>query len=170
MSWCPPEGFWARGSCLISNLLNETWRLRKGHVLYTNHCQPMLTITDDTVGVHHSGGGFCSEASNFVRYGVRGTPNCRINLERAMAPLGLSPDLIEYDACFDVFMNIAYGQDGTFGIAPPCSKPGDSVELRAETDCLLALSNCPQDRNPCNAFRPTPLRLIILDPAGAHPA
>jgi uncharacterized protein YcgI (DUF1989 family) len=154
-------------SCIMSNLLNATWRLTRGHVLYTSRAQPMLTLVDDTVGVHHSGGGYCSEESNFVRYGVRPTPNCKTNLERAMAAHGLAPDLLEYDACFNVFMNIEYLPDGGFGIAPPRSRPGDHVDLRAEMDCLLALSNCPQERNPCNNFRPTPLRLVVLEPVPA---
>lgn len=150
-------------SCILSNLFNGTWRLTTGHVLYTNRARPMLTLADDAVGIHHSGGGFCSEESNFFRYGVRPTPNCKTNLERAMAEHRLAPELLEYDACFNVFMNIDYLPDGGFAIAPPRSKPGDHVDLRAEMDCLLVLSNCPQERNPCNAYRPTPLRLVILD-------
>lgn len=58
--------------------------------LYTNRCRPMLTIVEDTVGVHHSGGGFCSEESNFIRYGVHDTRNCADNLTRAVAPFGLA--------------------------------------------------------------------------------
>ncbi len=150
-------------SCILSNLFNGTWRLTTGHVLYTNRARPMLTLADDTVGIHHSGGGFCSEESNFFRYGVRPTPNCKDNLERAMAAHGVPTEVLDYDACFNVFMNIDYLPDGGFGIAPPRSTPGDHLDLRAEIDCLLALSNCPQERNPCNAYRPTPLRLVILD-------
>jgi uncharacterized protein YcgI (DUF1989 family) len=149
-------------SCILSNLFNNTWRLTRGHALYTSRSRPMLAITDDRVGIHHSGGGFCSEESNFLRYGVRGTPNCRHNLERAMAEHGLGSDLLEYDACFNVFMNLEYRPDGGFGIAAPRSTAGDHVELRAEMDCLLALSNCAQERNPCNAYCPTPLRVVVL--------
>lgn len=154
-------------SCILSNLFNGTWRLTGVHVLYTNRARPLLAIVDDRVGIHHSGGGFCSEESNFFRYGVRATPNCKHNLERAMAEHGLPADLLEYDACFNVFMNVEYRPDGGFGIAPPRSTPGDHVDLRAEMDCVLALSNCPQERNPCNAYRPTPLRVVVLQPGRA---
>ena len=41
------------------------------------------------------------------------------------------------------------------------SKPGDHVELRAEMDVLAVISNCPQTRNPCNGFNPTPIRIIV---------
>lgn len=155
-------------SCLMSNLLNRTWRLTRGHVLYTSRCRPVLTIVEDTVGVHHSGGGFCSEESNFVRYGVRGTRNCADNLTRALAPHGLTRADLEYDACFNVFMNVPYAPDGSFIIQEPESRPGDYVDLRAELPCLLGLSNCPQDRNPVNGFNPTPLKLVLF--GARHPA
>lgn len=156
-------------SCLISNLLNNTWRLTRGHVIYTNRCRPMLTIVEDTVGVHHSGGGFCSEESNFIRYGVHDTRNCADNLTRAVAPFGLARGHLEYDSCFNVFMNIPYLPDGSFAIQAPCSRAGDFVDLRAEMPCLLALSNCPQDRNPVNAFNPSPLKLVVFGPEGPVP-
>jgi uncharacterized protein YcgI (DUF1989 family) len=44
----------------------------------------------------------------------------------------------------------------------PLSKPGDYIDLKAEMDCILAISNCPQDRNPCNGFNPTPLQIIVF--------
>ncbi|MBI3075518.1 MAG: urea carboxylase-associated family protein [Deltaproteobacteria bacterium] len=156
-------------SCLMSNLLNGTWRLMRGHVLYTNRCRPMLAIVEDTVGVHHSGGGFCSEESNFVRYGARGTRNCADNLTRALAPHGLTRAHLEYDACFNVFMNVPYAPDGSFAIQEPRSRPGDHLDLRAEMPCLLALSNCPQDRNPVNGFNPTPLKLVLFGPRDPTP-
>ena len=42
-------------------------------------------------------------------------------------------------------------------------KPGGYVELRAEMDVLVLISNCPQVNNPCNGFRPTPIRIIISE-------
>ena len=49
----------------------------------------MMTIVEDTFGVHDLIGGSCSEQTNAVRYSVRGTPNCRSNFERALAPYGI---------------------------------------------------------------------------------
>jgi hypothetical protein len=37
------------------------------------------------------------------------------------------------------------------------------VELRAEMDVLVLISNCPQVNNPCNGFNPTPIRIIISE-------
>jgi uncharacterized protein YcgI (DUF1989 family) len=50
-------------------------------------------------------------------------------------------------------------------IAVGHSKSGDYVELRAEMDVLVAISKCPQVHNPCNNYRPTPVRLIVTHPA-----
>ena len=47
------------------------------------------------------------------------------------------------------------------GIVDGISAPGKRVALRAETDILVLISNCPQVNNPCNDFNPTPLRVIV---------
>ena len=44
------------------------------------------------------------------------------------------------------------------------SGPGRYVEMRAETDVRVLISNCPQLNNPCNAYNPTPVRLLVWDP------
>ena len=54
------------------------------------------------------------------------------------------------------FMNVPVGDDGTLGIVDGISAPGLSVDLRAEMDVLVLISNCPQINNPCNGFDPTP--------------
>jgi uncharacterized protein YcgI (DUF1989 family) len=63
-------------------------------------------------------------------------------------------------------MNVPVAGDGAMAIVDGWSKPGDHVDLRAETDVLAAVSNCPQIHNPCNGGRPTPIRLVTYEPAG----
>jgi uncharacterized protein YcgI (DUF1989 family) len=43
------------------------------------------------------------------------------------------------------------------------SGPGQYVELRAAMDVIVLISNCPQLNNPCNAYNPTPLEVLIWD-------
>ena len=43
------------------------------------------------------------------------------------------------------------------------SDPGKYVEMRAETDVLALISNCPQLNNPCNAYNPTPVEAVIWE-------
>ena len=59
------------------------------------------------------------------------------------------------------FMNVPVLDDGSLGIVDGISAPGLTVDLRAEMDVLVVVSNCPQINNPCNGFNPTPLRMII---------
>jgi hypothetical protein len=39
------------------------------------------------------------------------------------------------------------------------------VEMIAEMNILVLVSNCPQLNNPCNAYNPTPVEMTIWDPA-----
>ena len=145
-----------------SLLLNKRRELRKGDVLYAVTCNPMMTIVDYSNGESYSYGPMCSEELNRIRYGVPGTRNCRDNFARALAPWGIGYRQIPN--AFVPFMRVAVGPDGTMEIQEPTSQPGDFYDLRAEMDLLAAVSNCPQERNPCNAFKPTPTGIIIYQP------
>ena len=70
------------------------------------------------------------------------------------------------DACFNVFMTVAYDADGTWEIRPPKGKPGDYMTMRALMPQIVAISNCPVLFNACNNFRLKPLTLEILQGAG----
>ena len=54
--------------------------------------------------------------------------------------------------------------DGDMDMGPSISKPGDYVDLRADTDALTVISNCPQINNPVNDYNPTPVRAIVWQP------
>ena len=149
-----------------TQLLNGTLFLTKGHHLYSTKATQLMTLTADTCGVHDLISGSCSEYTNAFRYGVRGTPNCRSNFERALKPYGIPLSEIPYS--FNIFMNTPVSAEGKTGIQEPKSKPGDYLDLRANIDLLIAISNCPQERNPCNAFNPTKLGVVVyeVEPAG----
>ena len=147
--------------------LNRSGNLTTGHTLYSIDCNAMATIVADTVGQHYWGGGFCSEPVNFARYGVRGTQNCRDNLTEALKPYGFTKEDVTDGCCLNFFMNLGERPDGSRGTELPFSQAGDYVELRAEMDLLVAISACPQDRNPCNAFNPTPIGVVIYEPAAS---
>jgi uncharacterized protein len=121
--------------------------------------ETLMTVVADTCGRHDTIGGCCSKESNRLRYGVDDTPNCRDNFLRALAPFCLGKrDIV---ANLNFFMNVPVQADGSMAIADGLSKPGDYVELRAETDVIAVLSNCPQTRNPCNNYNPTPVRVMV---------
>ena len=150
-------------SCTCTTILNSTTRITRGHVIFSQKCNKMLTIIEDTVGMNAFNGGYCTEAMNYARYKIRGTRNCGDNFALALAPHGLTRKDFHPDCCCVFFMNLAAGPDGSWQILEPVSKPGDHIDLRAEMECLIALSNCPQERNPCNAFNPTPLKIVVYE-------
>lgn len=145
-----------------SRAINRTWKLTKGHTLYSNLCRPLWTIEEDTVGENYSGGGFCNRYINEARYGRKDTPNCLDNFVAALEPYGLGESDIDFDMCFNVFMTITYEPDGRWEIREPKSKAGDYIQLRAEMGQIVAISNCPQLLNPCNAFSLKPVEVLLL--------
>jgi urea carboxylase-associated protein 1 len=140
--------------------------LTTGSVLRADTGQALMTVVDDEVGVHDTLGGACSKESNTLRYGqhTRAQHGCMENflIEGARHGLG-ARDLASN---INWFMNVPVDPDGALGIVDGLSGPGKRVALRAEVDTLVLVSNCPQINNPCNAFDPTPVRMIVTRPAG----
>lgn len=58
------------------------------------------------------------------------------------------------------FMNAPVGADGSLSFEDGVSAPGKYVEVRAERDLLVLISNCPQRNNPCNGYEPTLVQLL----------
>lgn len=149
-----------------SRLVQKRWLLTTGHSLYSDEGNAMLRIEADTVGVHHASAGCCNDAANFLRYGVRGQANCLDNLAAASAPIGLTTK--EIPGAFCPFMKVIQHPDGSYEIQEPDSRAGDHIDLLAKMDLFVAISNCPQDKNPCNGFHPTPLRIIVTESSVAE--
>ena len=134
----------------------------KGTKLYSDMGNVLFTVIEDTCGLHDTIGGCCSRESNFVRYGVKEGPNCRDNFLAGLAEFGLGKkDIV---ANLNFFMYVPITPEGGMAIVDGLSKPGDYIDLRAEMDVLVALSNCPQVNNPANGYNPTPIRVTISHP------
>ena len=140
--------------------------LTTGSVLRADTGDALMTVVADEVGVHDTLGGACSKESNTLRYGqhTRAQHGCLENflLEGSRHGLG-ARDLASN---INWFMNVPVDPDGALGIVDGLSGPGKRVALRADIDTLVLVSNCPQINNPCNAFEPTPVRMIVTRPAG----
>ncbi|MBM3509522.1 MAG: DUF1989 domain-containing protein [Alphaproteobacteria bacterium] len=139
--------------------INGNLFIRKGATIYSINCNPMFTVTADTVGRHDTIAGCCSPGINRLRYGKPDDHSCRANFLHELAKWGMGPrDMV---ANLNFFMILPVGRDGEMGIIPAISKPGDYVDLKAEMDVIAVISNCPQVNNPCNAYKPTPIRVIV---------
>jgi urea carboxylase-associated protein 1 len=139
--------------CLGSRLLSTG-----GHLL--------AEIVADTVGRHDTLGGACAAESNTVRYALdkRTMHSCRDSYLLALAQhedLGMGKRDLTHNINF--FMNVPVTADGALTFEDGLSGPGQYVELRAAMDIIVLISNCPQLNNPCNAYNPTPLEVLIWD-------
>jgi uncharacterized protein len=152
-------------SMLTSRAINLNWKLTAPHVLHSNLSRKMWQIEEDLTGENYCGGGYCSEHMNVARYGEvgRGAPNCQSNLELAIRGYGMDRWNFNVDACFNIFMTVAYDADGKWEIRAPKGKPGDYMVMRALMPQIVAISNCPILFNACNNFRLKPLTLEILN-------
>jgi urea carboxylase-associated protein 1 len=137
--------------------------LREGSVLRSNEGRPMMTITGTSVAYHDTIGGACSCESNTLRYGhhTKAQHACVDNFLDANVRVGRNKrDMVSN---INFFMNVPVEADGTLGIVDGISAPGLTVDLRAEMDVVVVVSNCPQINNPCNGFNPTPVRMIVTE-------
>jgi uncharacterized protein len=131
-----------------------------GDVLWSDRSNPMMTIVADQVGRHDFLYCACSLEMFRIQYAVTGYhANCTDNLSSALQELGIASDPLPTP--FNIFMNVEVAADGRLVFAPPKSRAGDSVILRAEMDLAIALSSCPASI--CNAGAPNkPLAFEIL--------
>ena len=140
--------------------------LTAGTTLLTNMGKRMLTITADTCGRHDTLGGACATESNTVRYALekKCMHACRDSWMLAVGEneqFGISKRDITHNINF--FMNVPVTEQGGLTFADGISEAGKYVEMQAEMDVIVLISNCPQLNNPCNAYNPTPIGLYIWD-------
>jgi urea carboxylase-associated protein 1 len=138
--------------------------LTTGSMLKTNLNRDLIKIVADTCGRHDTVGGACSTESNTVRYDLekRCMHACRDSWMLAIAEheeYGLAKEDIGHNINF--FMNVPVTPDGQLQFADGVSAPGKYVELIAIMDTIVLISNCPQLNNPCNAYNPTPIEVVV---------
>ncbi|KXJ57878.1 urea amidolyase associated protein UAAP2 [Neptuniibacter pectenicola] len=140
--------------------------LSAGSKLLSNEGNLMLEIVADTCGRHDTLGGACASESNTVRYALekKCMHACRDSWLLAVAEneqFGMSKRDITHNINF--FMNVPVTADGGLSFADGISGAGKYVEMKAAMDVIVLISNCPQLNNPCNAYNPTPVEVLIWD-------
>ncbi len=150
----------------IQHSRNVWYRLqpRVGDQLWTQLRRPILTLAEDSSPGVHDTLFPCCDATRYVQLGVKGYHrNCADNWREALRSIGIEPPPTVPTA-LNLFMNVPVAPDGSFKILPPASRPGDAVVLKAEMDCVVALSSCPVDMLPLNGpdCRPQDVAYEIL--------
>jgi len=139
--------------------------LTTGTRLMSSAGNVMMTIVADTCGRHDTLGGACAAESNMVRYALekRYMHACRQSFLKAIVEWEHGMDKRDITSNINFFMNVPVTPDGELNFEDGVSAPGKYVELRAEMDVVALISNCPQLNNPCNAYNPTPIEVLIWD-------
>jgi hypothetical protein len=140
--------------------------LTAGTKLISNEGNVLLEIVADTCGRHDTLGGACAAESNTVRYSLdkKCMHSCRDSWLLAIAEQDqyqMSKRDITHNINF--FMNVPVTAAGGLTFEDGISAPGKYVELLAAMDTIVMISNCPQLNNPCNAYNPTPIEVLIWD-------
>jgi len=139
--------------------------LTTGTRLMSSGGNVLLTIVADTCGRHDTLGGACANESNMVRYAIekRHMHACRSSFLKAVMEWDHGMSKRDITSNINFFMNVPVTPEGRLTFEDGISDPGKYVEMRAETDVLALISNCPQLNNPCNGYDPTPVQVLIWD-------
>ena len=119
--------------------------LTAGSRLLAQSGATLVEIVADTCGRHDTLGGACASESNMIRYALdkRFMHSCRDSFLLALAENNT------------VLSKRDIGHNVNF------SEPGKYVEVQAAMDVIVLVSNCPQLNNPCNAYNPTPVEMLV---------
>ncbi len=147
---------WEHGRAVISRLIPKV-----GDGLATNRRRPILTLVEDTSpGIHDTLMAAC-DLFRYINFGVKEYhDNCADNLRMAMMAIG--QPILEVPQPLNLWMNIPVNRDWSVEWLPPVSKAGDKVRMRADMDCICAMSACPQDMIPINNMKPVDLHFRVV--------
>lgn len=139
--------------------------LTAGSILRSESNKELLKIVADTCGRHDTLGGACSAQSNTVRYSHDTLPmhNCRDTFMLQLSKQSGEYTKRDLAPNINFFMNVPVTPDGGLEFADGVSAPGRYVEIQSIARTIALISNCPQLNNPCNAYNPTPVRVLIWD-------
>ena len=145
--------------------------LTTGSTLYSTAGKALVTIVADTCGRHDTLGGACSRESNTMRYCFEAEHMhaCRDSFIRGVQDMGRGLDKRDITCNVNFFMNVPVTPEGELTFADGISAPGRYVEMRAERDVIVLISNCPQLNNPCNAYNPTPVEVVVWSAGSDQP-
>jgi uncharacterized protein YcgI (DUF1989 family) len=134
---------------------------RVGDIMVTNLRNSILTMVEDTTpGVHDTLIAACDKA-RYNGLGVVGYhDNCSDNLHNALLKLGRSLQVSTPDP-LNLFMNIPVSEKGELAFETPASTRGQFVRFKAEMDCIMAMSACPQDLVKINDMKPVEAHFMV---------
>jgi hypothetical protein len=134
-----------------------TTAIAKGRVLFSDMGRVMFSVTEAASSAHDGLVGGSTAASNAAKY-PGDTRNTRDNFILVAAKLGL--DRRDIPSALTFFAPVRVLDDGTFVWREDLGQSGDYVELRAEMDLIIGLSNCPHPLDPNPDYAPQPVDVV----------
>lgn len=143
-----------------------TAELRKGRVLFSDMGRVLASITEDSCGRHDTLVGGSTSKSNLEKYGDSSLRNSRDNLMLAAGKYGLTRR--DLAPCITFFAPVSTDAEGRFAWNDGVLQSGDFVDLRAEMNLLIAVSNCPHPLAPGANYAPSEVETIVWQAAPAQ--
>ena len=136
----------------------HTFKLTKGHCLYSDMGRIFCSIIEDTVGWHDTVGGNLTDETMEERWGIKRYQQYRNDWTLSghhsflveLAKHGL--DQRDMAANVNWFSRVYADDDGNIKFDPDNSKAGAYVDLRFEMDTLVVLHTCPHPMNPAKEY------------------
>jgi uncharacterized protein len=142
-------------------------RLTSGFVLYSDMGRVLCSITEDSAGWHDTITGHGTAAHGRAKFGEGNYQQLRNDWHRNtrdnfLVELG-KYDLGKRDIVANVnfFVKVVVDEQGALHFDAAHAKPGAFVELRAEMNTLVVLSNTPHPLDPSTTYAPKPVALTI---------
>lgn len=140
--------------------------LTRGNVLYSDMGRVLCSITEDTCGWHDTLCGATDARLTEAKYGATSYQrerngmyrNGRDNFLVELGKYGLGRR--DLPAPVNFFSKVIVDEDGNLRFQPQ-GKAGDAVELRAEMNVLVILSNTPHPLDPSSRWSPSPVGIRI---------
>jgi len=141
--------------------------LKTGCAIYSDMGRVLCSVVADSLGWHDTITGHADSKASQLKYGL-GTyqvmrnariRNTRDNFLVELGKYGLGRRDIVANVNF--FVKVAPDQDGSLHFVADHSKALDFIELRADMDTLVVLSNTPHPMDPSRTYNPPPVELQL---------
>jgi urea carboxylase-associated protein 2 len=147
----------------------HTAKLTRGHVLMDDMGHALVSLVEDTLGWHDPLAGHITAAKVEEKFGACRYQEHRNDFHRnardsflvELGKHGLG--LRDIVANVNFFSKVTVDDDGVMHFVADHCPAGASVTLRAETDVLVVLANCPHPMHPGGEYPRVPVALEISD-------
>lgn len=145
----------------------HTFKLTRGHCVYSDMGRIFCSITDDSVGWHDAAGGTCNRRLVERKWGKKTFQDAHNDYHRngydsfliELAKYGLGKK--DLAANINFFSKVATSDEGAMAYVSDHSKAGDSVTLRFEMDTLVIFHACPHPLSDASEYPVKPVSYQI---------